>query len=104
MEWIVKIEGEHEKTQRIRITFDPLGEKIHFYGEVKVKPTQWEVFSWFIFNGVEIRLEEIQKKMEDCVVQMRRRVKGYDNLTEGFSVLKWVGFADDEIIDDSRQV
>jgi hypothetical protein len=99
MEWIVKIEGEYEKTQRIRITFDPLGEKITFYGEVKLK-NKWTVFSWFIYDGIEIQLEDIQKKMEDCVVAMRRRFDGYMNLAEGFTVLKWVAFEDDESIDD----
>ena len=100
MEWIVKIEGEFEKTQRIKIVFEPLADKIHFYGEVKVKPTEWVVFSWFIHNGIEIALEQIQKMMEDCVVAMRKRHKEYENLVEGFSVLKWVAFEDDEVIDD----
>ena len=94
MEWIVKI--EEEKHQRIKIVFDPLGEKIHFYGEARVKQNKWTVFSWFIYDGLGIQLEDIQKKMEDCMSQLRRRLKEYENLDEGFTVLKWVAFEDDE--------
>ena len=102
MEWIVKI--EEEKHQRIKIVFDPLGEKIHFYGEARMKQNKWTVFSWFIYDGIEIQLEDIQKKMEDCVVQLRRRLKEYENLDEGFAVLKWVAFEDDDSTDDSQLV
>lgn len=98
MEWIVKI--EEEKNQRIKISFDPLGEKINFYGEARVKNNKWTVFSWFT-HKMEISLEELQKKMEDSVVQMQKRLKEYENLDKGFSVLKWVGFEED-ITDDSQ--
>lgn len=96
MEWIVKIEGEYEKTQRIRIVFDPLAEKIHFYGEVKVKPTQWVVFSCITNDEIKVVLDDLKNRMEECVIQMRRRFNEYENLDKGFSVLKWVAFEEPE--------
>jgi len=97
MEWIVSIirEDEEERKQRIRIVFNPMAEKIYFHGEVKLKDNKWHVFSLFL-HKMEISLEEMQKKMEDCVSQMRRRLKEYENLDKGFSVLKEVGFNDED--------
>lgn len=95
MEWIVKIEGtEEEKKQRIRFEFNPLNEKLIFYGEVKLKNNEWIVFSTFNHEMV-IDLSQMQKKMEDVIVEMRKRLKEYENLDKGFSVLKWVGFEED---------
>jgi len=100
MEWKVKIEQiEEEVPQRIRVVFNPLAEKIHFYGEARVKNNQWFVFSEFI-HPMEITLPQLQEKLEQAVVAMRKRLVEYDNLNKGFSVLKWVGFEEDEIIDD----
>jgi len=103
MEWIVKIEKnpeiETEKDQRIRIAFNPMAEKIHFYGEAKIKNNQWFVFSENI-HKMEIALEQLQKSMETVVKAMRRRLEEYENLNNGFSVLKIVAFEDDEVIDD----
>lgn len=95
MEWIVKIEGtEEEKKQRIRFEFNPLNEELIFYGEVKLKNNEWIVFSTFNHEMV-IDLSQMQKKMEDVIVEMRKRLKEYENLDKGFSVLKWVGFEED---------
>ena len=102
MEWIVKIEKtpdlEDETPQRIRFVFDPMAEKIHVYGEAKVKQNKWFIFSERI-HKMEINLEGLQEQMEMVVVEMRKRLVEYDNLDKGFSVLKWVGFEDDESIE-----
>ena len=94
MEWIVNIEGENEKRERIRVSFEPMAEQIHFYGEYKPKNKEWVVFSEHI-HKMEIDLETMKSLMEKCVVDMRKRVKEYENLAQGFSVLKWVGFEED---------
>ena len=106
MEWIVKIELTGEETpQRIRVEFNPMGEKINIYGEARVKNNQWIVFSQFI-HPMEIDLAKLQEMMERAVVTMRKRLTEYENLDKGFSVLKWVGFEEDEDStegQDSRQ-
>lgn len=104
MEWIVKIELTGEETpQRIRFIFDPLAEKIHIYGEARVKMNRWIVFSEYI-HGMEITLIQLQELMEKAVVTMRKRLQEYENLDKGFSVLKWVGFEDESTDDDSQPV
>ena len=96
MEWIVKIEEtEGEKKQRIKFVFNPILEKIHVYGEAKVKNNQWFVFSKEIYS-MYIDLEKLQEIMEKVVVSMRERLMAYENLDKGFTVLKWVAFEDDE--------
>jgi len=96
MEWIVKIEQTDEEIpQRIRIVFDPMSEKIYCYGECRVKNNNWFVFSELI-HGMKIDLTELQDVMEQAVVIMRNRLKEYENLDKGFSVLKWIGFEEDQ--------
>lgn len=95
MEWIVKIEGEEEKKQRIRILFNPLEEKIYFYGEYKPHNKSWEVFSLEIHDKIEIDLDELTILMEKSVVEMQKRIKKYENLNDGFKVLKWISFEED---------
>jgi len=98
MEWIVKIEKtpdvEAEKDQRIRIQFNPINENIFFYGEIKVKNNQWSVFSEDT-HKMEITLEELQNCMERVLIEMRKRLKEYENLDKGFSVLKWIAFEEE---------
>jgi hypothetical protein len=100
MEWIVRIEGENEKKERIKIVFDPMAEQIHFYGEYKTNnkvgsvKDGWVVFSEHVCK-MEIVLNDLKVMMENCVVDMRRRVQEYENLEKGFSVLKWIAFEED---------
>lgn len=91
MEWIIKIEGEQK--QRIRVTFSPMRESIIFWGESKVKNNEWTVFSMFR-HSMHIDLDQIQEMMAKTVVTMRMRLKEYNNVAEGFSVLKEVAFQD----------
>ena len=104
MEWIVKIEKtpdvENEIQQRIKVIFAPMGEEIWVHGEAKLKQNKWTVFSAEHHN-MEISLSVLQELMEKCVVSMRKRLKEYENLDKGFSVLKWVGFEEDTT-DDSQ--
>ncbi len=103
MEWIVRIEKtpdvENEREQRIRIVFNPMAEMIHFYGEVKLKNrlkiSEWVVFSEDI-HKMEIDLEQLQEKMSVVVTDMRKRLKEYDNIDKGFTVLKWIGFEENK--------
>lgn len=93
MEWIVKI--EEEKNQRIRIKFYPQFERIIFFGEARVENNKWSIFCK-TSHEMKITLEQIQGKMEEVIVLMRKRLKEYENLNKGFSVLKWIAFQEDE--------
>lgn len=92
MEWIVKIQDD--KNQRIKITFDPMAELIHFYGECKMKNNEWIIFSESQ-HGMIIELQNIQEMMEIAVIDMRKRLKEYNNVAEGFSVLKEIEFKEE---------
>lgn len=93
MEWIIKI--EEEKNQRIRIKFYPQFERIIFFGEARVKNNKWSIFCKSS-HEMKITLEQIQEKMEEVIVLMRKRLNEYENLNKGFSVLKLISFREDE--------
>ena len=95
MEWIVKIEGEEEKNQRIRIRFSPITETIFCYGECRVKNNKWDVFSRTT-HGMKISSKELQNLMEETIIIMRKRLEEYNNLNKGFTVLKWIAFEERE--------
>lgn len=103
MEWIVKVQTEEdERKQRIRFVFDPLNEKLRVTGECKINPTYWEIFSEaskdFVSDGQNyaITLEDLQELMNAVLLDMRPRIREYENLVKGFSVLKEVAFEEDE--------
>jgi hypothetical protein len=103
MEWIVKIiQKEGEKKQRIRFEFDPLEEELRVYGEYNVSGVRWVVFSEankkFVSTNEDysIQLEDLQNLMEQVVFSMRPRIREYENLNNGFSVLKEVEFVDED--------
>lgn len=91
MEWIIKIEKnpeiEDERDQRIRVLFNPQLEIIQFFGEVKIKNNQWYVFSQDT-HALKIDLDQLQQVMEGIVILMRKRLVEYENLAQGFTVLK----------------
>jgi len=95
MEWIVKIEGKENKAKQIRIVFEPIIEKINFFGEYKFNG-QPHIFSHVIHDDIEITLEKIQEIMFTVVNDMNKRVEQHENLDKGFSVLKWVAFEEDD--------
>ena len=99
MEWIVNIEtSEEERKQRIKFIFAPMGEEIWLHGEVKVKngtKLEWVTFS-AEQHDMNVTLPQLQELMGKCVVAMRRRLDEYENLDKGFSVLKWVGFEEED--------
>jgi len=92
MNWIIKI--EEEKNQRIRVEFEPLLRKINIFGEARVKNNQWTVFSEDS-HDMKISLEQLQEKIETVVLEMRKTLIEYENLDKGFTVLKWIGFEDE---------
>ena len=102
MEWIVRIEKtpeiEDEKDQRIRIVFNPMVETIHFYGEVKLKNRQ-KISEWVVFSEdtypMKITLDMLQLKMGLVVADMRKRLKEYENIEKGFTVLKWIAIEEE---------
>jgi hypothetical protein len=99
MKWIVNIEGENEKIERIRISFNPMEEKIHLYGEYKIKNV-WIVFSEIIHDMI-ITLDELQILMSDVIATMRKRFIEHKNLDEGFSVLKWIAIEGEKSVGDN---
>jgi len=92
MEWIVKLTGE--SNQRIKIRLKPTEELLFIEGEFKPHNKEWVVFSTLSYNMV-ITLEELTVHMEDVVNKMRTRIKEYNNLNNGFKVLKEVEFVED---------
>ena len=103
MQWIVKVQTEEdERKQRIRFVFDPLKEELRVTGECKINPTYWEIFSeankTFVSTNEKysITLDDLQELMSRVVIEMRPRIREYENLVKGFSVLKEVAFEEDE--------
>ena len=45
---------------------------------------------------MKITLEQLQKKLEIVVEEMRKRLVEYENLDKGFSVLKEVAFVEED--------
>ena len=90
-----KVKIIDEKDQRIRVVFEPMSESIMFYGEARIKNNEWTVFSTFKHEMV-IDLNQIQEKMANVVTLMRKRLKEYNNVNEGFGVIKEVEFRNTE--------
>ena len=70
-----------------------------FYGEARVKNNEWTVFSIFKHKMI-IELDQIQEMMTKAVSHMRTRLKEYNNVNEGFSVIKEVEFKDADETED----
>ena len=87
MKWIVKIEGKDD--QRIVVLFDPMKEEVVFIGQIKPHNKEWTDFCEERYT-MEIDLEAIQNQLSKVVRIMRARLAAYNNIAEGFSVLKLI--------------
>jgi len=103
MEWIVKIEGKEEITnksiilgnQRILIRFDPKQELLFFIGQYKPHNKNWIDFS-IHEHSMEIDLETIQDFLFKAVDTMRKRLTAYNNIAEGFNAIKLIEIKEEE--------
>jgi hypothetical protein len=87
MEWIVNIEGS--KNQRVKIKFYPKSEEVFFIGQYKPHNKEWIDFSEETYS-MEIDLPVIQELLAKTVKTMRERLKAYENIAEGFQVIKLI--------------
>ncbi len=105
MEWTIKIEGNEvdlvsEKklpipNQRIVVKYDPQKDEIKFMGQYKPHNKEWTVFSEESYS-TEIDLEKIQELLYRTYNKMRERVKVYENIAEGFNVIKLIQIPEEE--------
>lgn len=93
MEWRVKI--FKEDNQRVRVVFKPLEDTLYFFGEFKPYNKAWEIFSQVKMTTNKLDLEIIQERLEETIALLKKRCGEYDNIAEGFSVLKEVEYVDD---------
>jgi len=87
MEWKVEIEGV--ANQRILVRFDPQAEMVYFMGQYKPKNREWVIFSQEEYS-MNIDLETIQDILGKVVKKMRERLAAYNNIAEGFTLLKTI--------------
>ena len=100
MEWIVKIENKPE--QRILVKFDPENESIIFIGQFRpkmknnasVKSYEWIEFSKIIYS-MDIDLDKIQKALFISYEMMNKRIIAFENINEGFNVIKLIEIKED---------
>lgn len=92
MEWIVKI--TEQPNQRILVKFDPKKEELIFVGQYKPHNKQWVDFSEESYS-MEIDLETIQNLLLKTYKKMKKRLLAYENISEGFSVIKEIEFTED---------
>jgi len=92
MKWIVKIEGKDN--QRIVVLFDPLKEEVVFLGQFKPHNKEWVDFCEERYT-MEIDLEAIQNQLAKVVKVMGERLKAYNNIAEGFTLLKLIAVTEE---------
>ena len=89
MKWIVKIEGE--KNQRIVVRFEPKSDELIFIGQYRAIPNNLE---WIDFSeekcSINADLDMIQNKLLSTYETMKKRIEAYDNISEGFSIIKTI--------------
>jgi len=101
MEWIVKI--EKKPNQRIIVRFDPLNDQLVFIGQYKPHNKEWIDFSernqrLFVENPSEHIINDIilidAEKIQDILLhvydEMKRRLDAYENIAEGFTLIKLI--------------
>lgn len=83
MEWIIDIENKPK--YKIKVKFIPEQELIIFTGIYKID-------KWYEFSSeshpMEITLEQIQDNIFKAYEKMEKRVNAYNNILEGFSIIK----------------
>lgn len=100
MEWIIKIEGVVDDkpavltNQRVVVKFDPENEKVLFIGQFKPHNREWVNFCEES-HAMEIDLDAIQNLLLKVVNNLRKRLIAYNNLAEGFTLLKVIGVSED---------
>ncbi len=89
MKWIVKIEGK--KDQRIVVKFEPKSDELVFIGQYRAIPNnlQWVEFSEERCS-INVDLEMIQNKLLSTYETMKTRIEAYNNIAEGFTVIKTI--------------
>jgi len=92
MEWIVKI--TEQPNQRILVKFDPKKEEVVFIGQYKPHNKQWVDFSEESYS-MEIELGTIQNLLIKTYKKMKERLAAYENISEGFSVIKEIEFKEE---------
>ena len=95
MEWKVTI--ENKPNQRILVRFDPMNEMIHFIGQYKPHNKEWFNFSEEI-HSMEIDLETLQDMMTKAYNKMKERLVAYNNVAEGFTIIKEVKIQSEELV------
>jgi len=93
MKWTVNIEGK--SNQRIIIKFDPKNEVILFIGQYKPHNKEWVDFSE-ITHVMNIDLEAIKILIEKTYDLMKVRIDAYNNINEGFTLIKNIEIKEDE--------
>jgi hypothetical protein len=93
MEWIVKI--ENQPNQRILVKFDPKNEVLLFIGQYKPHNKEWVDFSAEL-HSMKIDLEMIQDLLYKTYKKMKERLDAYENIAEGFSVIKLIEIKEEE--------
>jgi len=93
MEWTVNIEGS--KNERIKVKFNPKSEEIVFVGQYKPHNRDWVDFSEEIYS-MEIDLPTIQGLLGKTIKTMRERLKAYENISQGFDVIKLIAIKEEE--------
>ena len=93
MKWIVDL--ENKPNQRIVVRFDPKSESVFFTGQFKPKNKEWVDFSEESYS-MEIDLEQIQEILAKTYNKMKERLDAYNNIAEGFTLLKVIEIKDEE--------
>jgi hypothetical protein len=114
MEWIVKI--EEKANQRILVRFDALNEYLVFIGQYRPQNKQWINFSerkqplyvqdvkmvqdnTFVkhpeINVELINVDIIQNLLLKTYEDMKRRVEAYEEIDEGFGLIKLIEFKEE---------
>jgi len=93
MEW--KIAITDKPNQRIVVRFDPKNECLIFIGQYKPKNRDWVDFSEEIYS-MEIDLPTIQGLLGKTIKTMRERLKAYENISQGFDVIKLIAIKEEE--------